>query len=737
MDKIRLKQEGLTFGRALQRTYKMVSLYTADHAAIEEPLTKTYESLNALLKQTTQFTFGFFGHRVVLNDLMTADVSLESLDDEFFKRSIAAITFSMGITFREFKRGLTLLTSKPEVIQASGGITAFIRKNQVEGMRILAAEKRSGGDAELGMDFQSFLVAQTMLEPEQVARSANMQLFLQSAGVDTPAGFGGSPGEIMELVDRATQAAFVNPEADPKVTIDALTRVIEQLSPDYLISALPEERQKALRGRPAGEVAYVLAEDVALEWARKKFFSAGDQSGKSVAEEEVIQVLGRALRTTQVADRLLQKLSSMVEAGELPASIKERVRGEMNWSSMTMEEQHAHLMALPRFSPQEFRHMVEYMKEAGREGLLDKATAVAEHYLACIETGPPQTRAEGMARLPELIRILTGLHTLDFVRKVAERFCDQLSVLATTDRQLHHEIAGCLAVAAQSLAMFEDYEMPLKIGQELERLASGFPDLHSECCGQALHNLLSPTAVERLIELTAEKRSDMKASRAIISLLRLVETQTAEIVFRLLEEERSASGRVRLLNLVRQLGEGAFRAARKRLHDARWYVVRNACYILGAWNDPNLASDLEPALRHAEPRVQQAAVTAIIRSSVPARGAMLVNALPALAPHLQEMVLDELLLMKDPTAIDPLEGFLLHVGGTAKTGLLEKAVRALTVIPDERVVDVLNAVLLHAEAPVTLRRGALMALKNSPFPSAAQKLSQFSLLSPNDPLIKE
>ena len=738
MDKNKLKQEGLSFGRALQRSCRLVVLYTADHAVVEEPLLKTYEALNSLLKQTPQFTFGFFGRRVVLNELLTPDSTLESLDDEFFKRNIAAVSFALGITFREFKRGLVLLTTKPEVITQQGGITAFLRKNQIEGMRIIPSEHRTTqtGDSELGMDFQSFMVAQTMLQPEQVAQSMNLQWLLQSSGMSTPTGFGGSAGEVMDLVGKATQASFVNPEGDPQATIQSLTRLIEELSPDFLISALPEERQRPLRGRPAGEVAYVLAEDVALEWARKRYFSAGDQPGKLVAEEEVIQVLGRALRSTHVAERLLQKLAELVEKGDLPRAIADRVRDEMNWSSWTLEEKYSHLMGLQSFSIQEFRHLVDYMKEAGKEGLLEQASATAEHYMACLDTAPAEAQVEGLDRMPELIRLLTGMHSLDFVRKVVDRFCEQLGHETAASDQYHLEVAACLAAAAQSLAMFEDFESAIRIGTELEKSLNSDPRRHAECCGQALHNLLNATTVERLIEMALHKRSEVKLSRAIASLLRLVETPAAETVFRMLEEERSGSGRSRLLHIARQLGEGSFRAAKKRLGDERWYVVRNACYILGALNDPHLATNLEPALRHSDPRVQQAAVTAITRSNVAGRGAILVNALPALPAHLQEMVLDELLLLKDPSALGPLEGFLLQTS-SVKTGVLEKALRALTAIPDEGIVDVLNSVLLHGEAPSSLRKNAFMALKNSPFPSAQQRVAQFRMLAPNDPVAKE
>ena len=36
MEKNELKRQGLAFGRVLQRTYKIVALYTTEHAAAEE-----------------------------------------------------------------------------------------------------------------------------------------------------------------------------------------------------------------------------------------------------------------------------------------------------------------------------------------------------------------------------------------------------------------------------------------------------------------------------------------------------------------------------------------------------------------------------------------------------------------------------------------------------------------------------------------------------------------------------
>jgi HEAT repeat protein len=750
MDKNQLKREGLVFGRSFQRAYKLVMLYGSEHVSSEEPLQRCYDSLNGLLKQSPQFTFGFFNRRVVLNELLTPDASLDALEEEFFKRDIAAVVFVLGITLREFKRGLSILATKKDFIEEGGGISVFIQKNQIEGMRIVAAERRPSltGDTMLGTDLQSFMMAQTLLEPQQT-RSVNLDLLLQSAGISAPAGQPASPAELLGLVEKASQAAWSNPEGNPSQVIQAVAHLLEELTPNYLLGALPPDRQTALRGRPAGEVATELAEDAALEWAKRRWAAGGgdgsdgeDGGGHGGGEpggfagEEVVRVLGRALQTTQVAERLLQKLGQLVQKGDLPASITERVRDEMTWNSWTLAERHAHMLGLSRFTSQDFRHLTEFLQHVGREGSIEQASQVSHHYLERVERGSSQDRREGMERLPELIRILTGLHSLDFVRELMDRFCTQLGREAVAPDPCHSEISACLAAAAQSLAMFEDFESAVRIGTELEASARSNPERHAECCGQALHNLLNPTTVERLIELSLQKRGELTSSRAIASLLRLVDTQAGEVVFRMLEGERSASGRSRLLHIARQLGDGSLRAARKRLQDERWYVVRNACTVLGALDDPALASHLEPALRHPDARVQQAALTSLSRSTAADRAVVLASALPALPPHLQESVLDELMLLKDPAALDALEGFLLH-NPTGKAGVLEKTFRALIAIPDARVVEILNSVLKHGEAPSGLRRLALLALKDSPYPSAQQRISQYRELAPNDPLLKE
>lgn len=739
MDKNQLKTQGLAFGLALQRAYKNVLLYSTEHAGVQQALQQAYDSLSAVLKLTPQFTFGFFNQRVLLNDLLTTENALSTLQAEFSKRNIAAASFFSGIGFREFQRGVSLLTAKPESIEQAGGIHSFLKKNPVEGMRLLAEEKRPSAkeDTVLGMDLRSYLVAQSIMEGQPGARVVpSLEMLLQTAGMERPAAFGGTAGEILELASRATQAAWSDPESNPQDVIPALARLLEELTPDYFISALAPAQQSKFRGLPAQEIAAELAEDMAIEWAGRRLSAVPtDAGGAAAVEADVARVLARALQTTQVAQRFLQKLGRLAEEAKLPPELLDRVQQELMWSSLSKEEQYARLRALDSFTERDFRHLLEYVEETGKEGNVDQALQVAEHYLAWADSGPAAARLVGLGRLPELLDTFRLIHTLAFARLVAERLCQELQE-EPLDWPCHREVAGVLASTANCAALFEDFETTLKIGLSLKGMQERDSVQHADCCGNALQRLLPPLSIERLLQLSLQKSSDLSQSRAVASLLRLGGLESAEAVFQFLEKETEATTRARLLRIAGQLGPSALQAARKRLLDERWYVIRNACNILSALDDPGLASQLSPALRHADVRVQQAAVTAILRSKVPHRGEALARALPYLQPHLQETVLNELILLKDPAAIAPLEDFIFQ-GSTSKTGILEQAIKVLTNIPDELIVGVLSKILYDAKQPVPLRKAAMVALKISSFSLAQQCLAEFSSRMPGDPLAAE
>ncbi len=735
IDKNQLKAQGLAFGQAFQTAFKVSIMYSAEHAAADRSVQQSYAVLGSLLKQARQFTFGFVNRRVLLNNSLTSQNPLTHLEIEFSKREIAAVSFHAGLSLKEFKRGLALVTTKPNVIADQGGIKRFLERNPIEGIRVLPAQKPQSqdGDTDIGMDAESYLTAQAILDPQGRPTTGGLDLLLQAAGVEKPMSSGGSARDILDLASKATQNALADPEGNVSELLTALSHMLEDLKPDHLLSCLPPEKQNQLRGHPAQDIAADLVEDATVGWAAERLATPSEGPGLAVVEEEVLRALLRGLKVTRVAERVLQKLAKLVQDANLPAEIYNHIQEEVRWSTLPSNEKHAQLMRLERFTTREFRHLADYVQEMMNQGKFDRVAEVAGHYFGLLHNVPAPARAEELKRAPELLRTLAAVETLELMHTCAAPIARELLDEGPIDWECHRQAANCLVSVAQHLGRLEDFEFVHKIALDLKRSQARHATQHSECCGAALTGLLAPPAIELLIDLYLQRRSDAAWAKTVASLLQAIGPPAVETAFRHLEDEAAASSRMRLIRLIGKLGTAAIEAARKRLTDERWYVARNACYILGDLGDPELSEHLRATLRHSDVRVQQAAVTAIIKSSEAGRGEVLGDALPTLQASVLELVLDELMFLKDAASVAGLEK-LIFQEKESKIGVADKAVMILASIPSDRAAEVLYRVVCDPGQAVSVRRAAFAGLSNNSSTAARQLVARLLSLPPDDPL---
>lgn len=733
-EKTHLKAEGLAFGHSLQTAFKTVIMYSVDHPAAEKATAQIYAALNKLLGKTQQFTFGFLNKRVLINDLLTDDETLSHLEGEFFRRGIGAITFSAGITLSEFKRGLAVVSTRPKVIEEKGGIQPFLQQNPLVGMRVLPAITPEGEDTVLQMNPESYLMAQGILGPGSGGGGQGLESLLRFVGMEKPEGFAGGAREALDLAGKATQAALMTPGADPRESMNALVRMLEESTPTYLLSSLPPGKQSELAGRSPEDVAQSLVEDLTVDLAAKRLADNPAASTTPVVQEQVVQILMRGLQATHVAERLLQKLSDVVEEAHLPPEVFDRIRQEITWVQLSPQEKHAQLMRIRRFDDQDFRRLLNYTQEAMNAGRIKDVAEVVEHYMGFLDLPADETRAHELARVPQLLPVAAGAATLPLLRGIVTRLSKELLEEKHAEGDSHQQVAKCLLTAAQTAALYEDYGTVHKIGLNLEISLATDNARHLDCCGRALENLLTTEAFERVIELYVAKRDDLAWAKVVGSLAKWFGPKSGEVVFTLLEKENSASNRLRLVRMCAPLlGAAAMEAARRRLSDERWYVVRNACTVLGELCDPEMPTQLRSALRHPDDRVQQAAVTSIMKCKGPGRGTAFAEALPHLKAQVVDMALDELFFMKDPESVEGLQQFVLAKTGS-RTGALEKAVRALASIGSAQALEVLGKVLSDTGQAPSVRHIALLALGGNSLPSAKRILAEFIRLAPHDPL---
>ena len=873
-NKQQIKALGLRFARGLQMTVKTAVMFTVDHKSVERPIQQSFELLNTLLKEVGQFTFGFVDNQVMLNNLLTTDLSLRHLETEFLKRGITAVTFEPGLTLGRYRKVINLLAASSKAIEEAGGTLSFLDKNEVEGARILPASKNQKkdeqGDTIIDSDSETYILSKQMVE-EQGSRDFldSIDALLESgcfdpsvrndvlsefatqqfdgAGygvpinmpnlvslregqivVDAPGGPGadaegkelrtaqpatgegsggsggfpvgeesngnpvtqasvagapsgkrfavsgpagansGSPGpgpmgsgghvsdgsfpageggplnqadvgpsptawrnahglrnsgsgSFMEMVEASVQRSLLEERGNPQKSYASLARILRNTGVDKILDNFPAERRQELTSMPPERLAAEYIEDTALQLAGKKLRSAAGQPQKMLIEEDAVRVLARSLQATQMADRLAQKLAKFIQDFAVPAHLQEKIREELQWSTLSGPKRYDRLMGIKHYSATEFRRVIDLARELIKTREMNLVTALATHYFDFLDEAG-QFDVTELSRAPELIRSIP-LAQAGFAAKTTERLGRALMREDLSDF-IHAQAATALTVLAQSVASFESFQDVLAIGVLLERSLNRDPEKHKKCCGNSMSRLLPAAATERIIELFLLQRGDSVWGKSSATLLRFSAPASIESVFNHLIDERDARNRLGLIRLIGQLGTVSIEVAYKYLKDERWYVVRNICGVLAELKDPDLADHILPALEHKDPRVQQAALKALVRSRTVRAAPVLAGSLLKLAPNVLDEALDELTFLRHPKTIPGLEAFVCAAGSNIAAS--RKAIQVLAAVDVDEALESLARLLRNDSLDSAVRRAALHALSNNRSSEAIALLKEFA-----------
>ncbi len=729
----RTKAQALNFARTFQTCIRTAITFGVGHPPAALQMQQGFDTLNGLLKQFGQFTLGFVDQRILLNKVLTTDKNLNPLENEFGKRGIGAVTFDVGVTFNDFRKCIEIASAPAASIVEEGGIAAYTYKREIPKIRIVPAPKgqrrTDTGDIVVETDIDSLLASRSAPKFGGLAGTDILELMLRSGGLQQPASFDGSPEASLSLVRSSVQGALVTDGGDPQQSYKALARMMEELKPQFMLSAFPAEKQEQMKGLPPAQVAAEFMEDTALQWAIKQLVNAPGSSDAFVVEREVISVLLRCLKATHTADRLAWKIEELFREYFLPMGTYDRIREELEWHQHPMRRRQEDLMHVQRFNLFTARRLHDLTKELIEHGVTNGAAEVVEHFfqtlVAAGDTLQPEEVDWAKTVLATAANIAPGVHYGVEVMSAA---------LANEELTLmHSQIADCLVSTAQSASVFEDYVTVLMVGGALDARMAEDPDRHFGCCGLHLRNLLPPNSVERVIEIAIERRNDAGWLKSAIKLWNYGGALSVELLLDRLESESDA--KIRLF-IIRQLGQmdHSMELVRQRLQDERWFVVRNACVVLSEMKDPELLTELGPLLQHPNDRVQETVFKALEKSRKPERAAIFAESLTSLRGRLLEQALDEIFFLKDSRAISGLRQFIT----TQRPGvLLNKALQTLASIPGDDTFRALGYLLGDSKLDNSTRRFAINALSRSSEPFAQKLLGRFLENFPGDPLAQE
>lgn len=791
LDRNQIKNHGVRFARSLQLLFRTINMFSADHTAASGPFQQSFEYLNTLLKQTGAFTIGFVDQRIMFNNILTTEKTINHLENEFLKRGIGAITFQAGMTLASYKRGIGVLSRSPKNIEAAGGLKNYLDQNPVEFMRIFPARKdqvrTESGDTILDTDSESFLLNKALADARQAGGvMTNIESMLAAAaaqGSSTggivnlptsspdplaemgygpgpggggpgygPAGAGhsgegselgvgdapppapatasGTPGGIENMVEGYFSQTLMEGANEQRSYVE-LAKVIQEMRPDFVLQHFPAKRREELRQLPPEQMAAEIIEDSAVKWAVERLQTAPTGEEAVIVEEEVLRVLTRSLQATQAADRLLQKLVQYVSDMGMPINVTARIREELEWTVVPVDKKMEQLTAIEKFDRLAYRRLLDLIAEMIKAGEFEKATSLAQHFMRFLapEREPDM---EDLARVPELLRVMARVRTA-FWPTTAEQL---IAALKREDlgEVRHLQLVNSIIALSKAVAIYEDFAVIVQVGHAMESLVK--MDAHRECCMAGLRQLLTPTNLERVVEIFIAKKDDASWARTTALLLRWSGEPGIGRAFKALSDEVSASNRLHLLRMLGRIGPAAIELAQERLKDDRWFVVRNACKLLAELKDPFLIEHVGPLLSHTDERVQKAAVLAINETRSPERAVVFAEALSFLAPHVLEDVMTELRFIKSPDSYPGLEDFVVRSAHRNTKSLL-LAVNTLSVIPDERVPQLLASIMGDESLDLSVRRSALVGLQRINSTQVLDLLLEFASGSRRDPLVPE
>lgn len=759
-DKKHLKVQGIRFARSLQTLLKMVNMFSADHKSTSGLLQRTYELLNPLVKQSRCLTLGFIDQRMLLNNILTVEESLKPLENEFLKRGIGAVTFDAGITLTAFREAIACIGANLRVIEEHGGLLPFLEQRKLEFVRIFPAsktEKRNEeGDTILEMGSEEYLISKALTEinggfSQSIdAVLSHMEAAANSGGGGNGSGFGAGTGfggtgngigsgsgasgstiagagygpataigglgqgfglqvsDLQRMAEQKFEAFLKNPEQDPQTAYVELAKMLQTVRPDVVLNNLVNDGKD---GNGAGnqELTAEVFEDSALRWAMKKLAAVPAGDDAVIVEEHIFRVLMRSLHATHAATRLAKKLAEMAKDYALPPQALARIEAEVRWLTLTPHQKLCELLAVTHFSSSEFRRCLELIKEFIRQGEPEQAMALGLQYFSIFDN-PLELELNEVARVPELLRALAGTQG-EFWQAVTDWLKGALAS-RKVNPMLHFQIVNGLATLSRIAATFEQFDIVQKIGLALDASTATDPAAHQKCCSTAVISLLPPSAVDRITEMFFERKNDSGWMKLAANVLRWAGPDAIERIFIALDNEVVAGNRLALIRLLARLGPSALAPARKRLQRTEWYVVRNACKIVGELKDPELLQHIQPVFGSKDERVQKAALQAIIDSHLPGAASTLAVVLPQLSPVLLEEALYELMFLADPDSLPALERCF---ASALPAALLWRLVSVVAAIQTTEADNLLAAIMNNPALPQNVCAAAKRAMEKRPF----------------------
>jgi HEAT repeat protein len=285
----------------------------------------------------------------------------------------------------------------------------------------------------------------------------------------------------------------------------------------------------------------------------------------------------------------------------------------------------------------------------------EQTDALIDKVVNALFSENPEIRVQAAASLVEIIDGFPGKRQPDLVRSLSKRLVEWVRREETASRSFKI-ICHRLKDLAQDDIQQGRFDDALPVLDVFNRIYSGVLEKNDTVHAIASEIISELTSGNLLNILFEEFKTDAKQKRleAGRALARLGETPLNRLL-NMLRENNDSNERVRILQLITDIGKTAVPAIRVRIkEDEPWYYLRNLAYLLGRVGSEANVNTLEPLLLHNNNQVRQEALKSVQRIGGNERGPLLLSVLPRIDVSFKISVIEMLGVLHFAGAVEPL-----------------------------------------------------------------------------------
>ncbi len=662
MTNVEIQQKAVDTLVTINTAIKNLRLYPATSAMIVQTVDKLHEAFLEIFATEDSLIFAESEKNLLIGGDALPQKDQERLAvtaflDLMLNFGVRSITFEKGMKKEELTTFVDLMSKKPETIRNKGGLQALAAEGRLEHI-ILNQKVYVASDhfhqIMAALDINDDQIIQYLtaanpvmgIDPETVrsmAKDANWVMGIFQSGMTHILQHRGSVknGLLSENMVRMLGILDkVAGEVDQDSISQFIGKSIADLDPD-LVSLILTQKIQDLFGGNLYQYIVSQIDDAKYEVVTRQMHPGDDGPADG----------GQAGTSTTGATERTDSHPSQVE------SVREEQGGQKEIQAHLVDKQVPQILNAGEdafFDPLTMASLPDVIQLAARNDQ-EETDALIDKVVNGLFSADPAIRAQAALSLVEIIDALPVKRQPDMVRSLSKRLVEWVHREETASLS-YKNICRRLKDLAQDDIRRGRFADTLPVLDVFNRIHAGVLEKNDTVHALASEIIGELTSADLLKILFDEFNTDAKNKRleAGRALAKLGDVPLNRLLG-MLREHTDSNERVRILQLITDIGQTAVPVIRARIkEDEPWYYLRNLAYLLGRVGSEATVNTLEPLLLNNNNVVRQEALKSVNRIGGNARGPLLLSVLPRIDESFKINVTEMLGALQFAGAVEPL-----------------------------------------------------------------------------------